>query len=266
MKKTALALSALLAINLAHAETRSYAVLSLAGDTVTTMTFVRETGTRINPNSKDVYALNNSMFDETAIRSASAAIQKAEPGTAPFLMLSLDGELHKAQNAMFDAPAGQQENRAYLKSLWKDHPVSHLILVSKFLAETEVKYQQTTEGSGKVEGLGFYMDNRADVVVHNDKQNYESHGILMPFAYLKLRLVDADTLAVLGEVTEKASEIVAYPPEVDRDVRTWGTLTAKQKVDYLDRLVDRAVKHAIPKLLAPDSGARRAPQSPVNAG
>jgi hypothetical protein len=257
MKKTALALAALLAATLAHAAPRNYAVLSLAGDSITTMTFVSVTGTHLNPNDKDVRPFAGTVFDETAVRSAGAALQQDAPGMEPFLMLTLDGELHKAQNAMFDEPAGQQVNRDYLKSLWKGHAVSHLIMVSKFRADAEVKYQHTTDGSGKVEGLGFYMDNRVNVLVQEEQRNYRSKGILMPFAYLKLRLVDADTLAVLGEATEKMSEIVTYPPETRPDVNAWGALTPQQKIDYLDHLIDKAVRQGVAKLLAlPAEGAK----------
>jgi hypothetical protein len=258
MKKTALALAALLAATLAHAAPRNYAVLSLAGDSITTMVFVSATGTRINPNDKDVLPFAGTVLDETAIRSASSALEQAMPGTEPFLMLTLDGELHKAQNAMFDEPANQQANRDYLKTLWKGHGVSHLILVSKFRAEPEVKYQNTTDGSGKVEGLGFYMDNRVNVVVDDDnKGRYHSKGVLVPFAYLKLRLVDADTLAVLGEATEKVSGIVTYPPEAESGVHAWDALTPTQKIEHLDHLIDKAVRQGVAKLLAlPAEGAK----------
>ena len=214
------------------------------------MTFVPDIGSKINQSDKQVYELNNTMFDEVAIRAASAAVKKIEPGAAPFLMLSTDAELHKAQNAMFDDPAANQANRDYLKTLWKDHPVSHLILVSKFRTDAEVKYMYTSEGSGKIEGLGFYMDNRTHVTTYTKNQNYSTEGILMPYAYIKLRLVDANTMQVVREVTQKQSRIVTYKPDSERAVRPWEALTPKQKADYLDGLMREAVTEAVPKLLA----------------
>ena len=250
MKKLLLGLTLFATFTSAIAAPRSYAILSLAGDTISTMTFVPETGSKINQSDKQTYELKNTVFDEAAIRAASAAVKKIEPDAAPFLMLTLDADLYKAQNAMFDDPAANQANRDYLKTLWKDHPVTHLILVTKFRTDAEVKYMDATEGSGKIEGLGFYMDNRANVTTFGKAQNYSSKGILMPYAYVKLRLIDASTLQVVREVTQKQSQIVTYKPDADRAVRTWDALTPKQKTDYLDGLVRAAVAEAMPKLLA----------------
>jgi hypothetical protein len=242
---------ALLLAGTAHADTqRRYGILSLAGDAITTVTYVPDIGTKINPNDKQVYPmLANTTFDETAIRSASAAVKQEEPGATPFLMLSTDAELHQMQNAMFDDPAANQGNRDYLKSLWKDKGITHLILVSKYRADAELKFMQQSEGKGKLEGLGFYMDNEARVTSFRDAGNHSSQGVLMPYAYIKLRLVDAETLEVQREVRQKQSQLVTYAPDANRAVRTWDALTPKQKVDYLDELVRQAVVEAMPKLL-----------------
>lgn len=252
MKKPAVLIAALLLASIAHADTaRKYGILSLAGDAISTVTYVPDIGTKINPNDKLVYPmLANTLFDETAIRAASAAIKVIEPGAAPFLMLTTDAELHQMQNAMFDDPAANQGNRDYLKSLWKDKGITHLILVTKYRADAEVKYMQESQGTGKIEGLGFYMDNQADVTSFSSKGNHSGSGILMPFAYVKLRLVNADTLAVEREVRQKQAEIVTYAPDADRAVRTWAALTPKQKMTYLDELMKEAVTEAVPKLLA----------------
>jgi hypothetical protein len=256
MKKLAALCATLILANLltnspahaAQADTvRKYGILSLAGDAISTITYVPDIGTRINPNDKLVYPmLANTMFDETAIRAASAAVKVKQADAAPFLMLSTDAELHQMQNAMFDDPAANQANRDYLKSLWKDKGITHLILVTKFNAEIEVKYFQESDLSGKAEGLGFYMDNKSRLV----SNNHSTQGLLMPFAYIKLRLINADTLAVENEVRQKQSVLATYAPGADRAVRTWDALTPKQKMDYLDELMQIAVTEGVPKLLA----------------
>ena len=120
-------------------------------------------------------------------------------------MLPTDPELHQAQNAMFDHPERSQANRDYLKSLWKDYPVSHLILITKYRATPEMKFMQQSEGTGKVEGLGFYMNNEVTVTSYTEKNNQTSQGVLMPYAYLKLRLIDTSTMQVVREVNRKES-------------------------------------------------------------
>jgi hypothetical protein len=254
MKIPLLALASLLLAGAVHAADtpRKYGILSLAGDAISVVTYVPEVGSRIDVNDKQVYPLgDNTVFDEAAIRAASAAIERIQPGASRFLMLSTDVELHRVQNSMFDDPAANQANRDYLKSLWKGKDLTHLILVTKYRADTDLKYMNESGGTGKIEGLGFYMDNHTEVVTHNDKQNKHesSQGVLMPFAYVKLRLINAETLDVEREVRLKEGEMATYALGEERAVRTWQALTAKEKTEYLDRLMRQAVTEGVPRLL-----------------
>lgn len=255
MKPSLLVIAALLLAGTVHAADvpRKYGILSLVGDSISTVTYVPEIGSRTDINDKQVYSLGeNTLFDEAAIRATSAAVQEIQPAAGRFLMLSTDAGLHQKQNAMFDDPASNQADRDFLKSLWKDKGLTHLILVTKYRADTELKFMNESGGTGKIEGLGFYMDNRVEVVSHNDKkdQHHSNRGVLMPFAYIKLRLINADTLAVENEVRLKQSQMVTYAQDADeRAVRTWDALTAKQKTDYLDHLLREAVSEGVPRLL-----------------
>ena len=255
-QKLLLSLFLLTSLPVLAAEPRTYAILSLAGDAITAATWVNGTGTKMDATDYQIFPMNNTTFDEAAIRAASAAVQQVQPGATPFLMLSTDPELHQAQNAMFDHPERNQANRDYLKSLWKDHPVSHLILITKYRATPEMKFMQQSEGTGKVEGLGFYMNNEVTVTSYTEKNNQTSQGVLMPYAYLKLRLIDTSTMQVVREVNRKESELVTYDIEEERAVRTWEALTPKQKVSYLDGLVRRAVTASVPKLLSNTAAAQ----------
>lgn len=254
MKISLLVLAPLMLAGAVHAADapRKYGILSLAGDAISVVTYVPEVGTRLDANDKQVYSLgDNTAFDEAAIRAASAAVERVHPEAGRFLMLSTDAELHKGQNSMFDDPAANQANRDYLKSLWKGKDLTHLILVTKYRADAELKYMNESGGTGKIEGLGFYMDNRTEVVTHNDQQNKHesSQGVLMPFAYVKLRLINADTLDVEREVRLKEGEMATYALGEERAVRTWQALTAREKTEYLDRLMRQAVTEGVPRLL-----------------
>lgn len=255
MKSSMPVLAALLLAASVHAAEapRKYGILSLAGDSISTVTYVPEIGSRTDTNDKQVYSLGeNTVFDEAAIRAASAAVQQVQPDAGRFLMLSTDAGLHQQQNAMFDDAAAHQADREFLKSLWKDKGITHLILVTKYRADAELKFMNESSGTGKIEGLGFYMDDRVHVVAYKDKpDNHEStQGVLMPFAYVKLRLINADTLAVEREVRLRQSQMVTYAQNADeRAVRTWGALSAKEKTDYLDHLLRAAVSEGVPRLL-----------------
>ena len=131
MKPFPLVLAALLLAASVHAAEapRKYGILSLVGDSISTVTYVPEIGSRTDTNDKQVYSLGeNTLFDEAAIRAASAAVQQVQPDAGRFLMLSTDAGLHQQQNAMFDDAPAHQADREFLKSLWKDKGITHLIL------------------------------------------------------------------------------------------------------------------------------------------
>lgn len=253
MKKTLLAAALLLATAVHAADApRKYGILSLVGDSISTVTYVPEIGSRLDTNDKLVYSLgDNTLFDEAAIRTASAALQQIAPDAGRFLMLSTDAELHNVQNGMFDNPEANQVNREFLKSLWKGKDLTHLILITKYRTEAELKFMNESLGTGKIEGLGFYMDNRVELTSHDGKKNTHesSKGVLMPFAYIKLRLINPETLEVEREVRLKQSEMVTYAQGTDQAVRTWQALTAKEKTQYLDHLLREAVTEGVPRLL-----------------
>lgn len=253
MKKTLLAAALLLATTVHAADApRKYGILSLAGDSISTVTYVPEVGSRLDTNDKLVYSLgDNTLFDETAIRTASAALQQVAPEAGRFLMLSTDAELHNVQNSMFDNPDANQVNREFLKSLWKGKDITHLILITKYRADAELKFMNESLGTGKIEGLGFYMDNRVELSSHDEKKktNESSKGVLMPFAYIKLRLINPETLEVAREVRLKQSQMVTYALGTDQAIRTWQALTAKEKTQYLDHLLREAVTEGVPRLL-----------------
>jgi hypothetical protein len=256
MKISQLLLAPVLLAGAVHAAAadapRNYGILSLAGDSISTVTYVPEIGSRLDTNDKLVYSLgNNTVFDEAAIRTASAALQQIAPEAGRFLMLSTDAELHNVQNSMFDNPDANQVNREFLKSLWKGKDLSHVILITKYRADAELKFMNESGGTGKIEGLGFYMDNRAEVTSHDEKNNthHDSKGVLMPFAYIKLLLLNPETLAVEREVRLKESQMATYAQGTDKAVRTWQVLTPKEKTQYLDHLLRKAVTEGVPRLL-----------------
>ncbi|WP_426338941.1 hypothetical protein ACN9MZ_21500 [Pseudoduganella sp. S-14] len=66
-------------------------------------------------------------------------------------------------------------------------------VISKFRGIAAIKLVDTAEGSGVLEGLGFYVDDT------------RSRGMVAPFTYVRVRLVEADSLKVVGEGTARQS-------------------------------------------------------------
>jgi hypothetical protein len=225
----------------------SYALLSLAGDQISMVTFGAETGSRIDQNHKNITEVKTPVFDEATVQAANAVIKKIQPSVTTVMLITPDQGLYQAQNKMFDAPESNVENRTFLKSLLKDRPVTHLILITKYHSDARIQVGREAVGNGKIEGLGFYMDNVLEVL--NQTTLNSGKGILAPFAYIKVRLLDAKTLELVREVTATESiSIGNYKPE-ETGFAAWNILSSSEKVTHLQKLLGLAMEHTIPKLL-----------------
>jgi hypothetical protein len=225
----------------------TYAIMSLAGDSISTVAFNPTTGTNMDANRKHVLELHNALLDAAAIEAANAAMKAAWPGVKTALLVTPDLDLYKAQNDMFEAPDANKENREFLKSLLTSRAVNYLVLITKFNAATEINFDNIHLGSGNLNGLGFYIDSNTSV--RNLDTLEAGTGFLASFAYLKIRLIDAKTLEVVGEVNEKQTSLVGNNNRGETGFRAWNLLTGKEKIALLQTLLGDTMTHAIPRLL-----------------
>lgn len=231
----------------AQADVRSYAVLSLIGNAVHVDTVRAAVGTRSPGESHHVLDMPGQVFDTTALLAANASIRLARPGAKIVLMTTQDAELYKAQNAMFELPEANKANRDYLIELLKDRGVSHLVLVTAQRDNAYFKLTNGSTGTGQLEGLGFYIDDTPHLL--STESSSSSLGMLGPFAYVKARLLDARTLALVGEVKSNKSMIVVRPSAEASGMQVWENMGSAEKVELLNGLLNEAIKAAMPRLL-----------------
>ena len=225
---------------------RSYAILSLIGDSVSIHTVRPDLGGRVPGENRIVVPYGSSVFDQAALVAADSAIKTLAPGARTTLMMSEDLALYQAQNAMFEAAADNKDNRNYLLSLFKAQKVSHVVLITKLRDNAALELSNGFAGHGRLEGLGFFIDDTIEV--RTDQSRELRNGIVAPFAYVKVRLLDASTLAVVHEVKARESMIVARPSTAAA-VGTWAAVSDADKVSYLGQLLTQALEAAIPQLL-----------------
>ena len=150
---------------------------------------------------------------------------------------------------MFEDVEANKDNRTYLSSLLSNRAITQLILITKNRAYAEFKVENGLVGSGRLEGLGFYMDNETRLM--NSRSLVTGSGFVASFVYLKVRLIDAQTLTVLKEVNVKESDLnVNYQITQVHQV-AWDATTSEQKVRRLNEVLAGAMGDAIPALLKP---------------
>ncbi len=230
-----------------QAAPRHYGVLSLVGNTLAIHSERPTVATRVKGSSRDVLPLTDPAFDVAVLTGANRALKSVNPDLAVTLMTTEDAGLFAAQNALFDSPDANVENRNYLAGLLKQRSITHLVLVTKQRASAAFQVRNGSIGNGSLEGLGFFID---DTLTFRDKSNNESsNGMLTPFAYLKVRLVDAQTLAVLGERVVLESAVVTKPTHLDA-MEAWQAMETSTKMGHLQRLLGMAMAGSVPGLIA----------------
>jgi hypothetical protein len=98
-------------------------------------------------------------------------------------------------------------------------------------------------GSGKIEGVGFYVD--PTLPTRNAETNEMGAGFLATFAYIKVALVDATTMAVIREQTVEESATML----TGKSLNPLDALTPAQKTAALRNMIIKATAGGVQAVL-----------------
>jgi hypothetical protein len=225
---------------------RSYAVLSLIGDRMEIITRHAATGSNMDRNARQELPLQDDTFDVAAARAAGRIIREREPGARVELFAPRDPKLYALQDQLADSDRQAESLAASLREVVAQSGATHIVLISKYRTEARVKVDDGSVGSGKLSGIGFYVDPDYEPA---DPGRRTGHiGFFAPYAYLRVTLLDAATRRPSRE--EVTTEARPYGTErSNRAAVAWDALTAAQKVAALREVVEAAVQRAVPPVL-----------------
>jgi hypothetical protein len=246
MRFVALALSWLLVALPVHAaEARKYAVLSLIGDVMLISEWVPSTGSRTDPNQKTFIPMSDGVFDKSALLSANNALKGADPSIEPVLLFARERTLYEAQNRMLDADGKTVDLLDHVRALMKGTNATHLVLLTKYRSQARLPMHDQTVGSGMLEGVGFYIDSSMKTIL--TETNEPGAGLLAPFAYFRIELIDLASGKVLAEKRIVAASTVSIASSTAS--HAWNALSGAEKVRVIRQLIDEETTKAIPALL-----------------
>jgi hypothetical protein len=127
-----------------------------------------------------------------------------------------------------------------------------LVLITKHRADARLKVWHGFIGSGKIEGLGFYLDTVHRI--RDGETNQRAIGFLAPFVYVDVTLVDTASHTVVRQTTITASETITAASN-QTDASVWGALTTEQKMAALSRLLSKNLAAVVPQLVQPTAPA-----------
>jgi hypothetical protein len=221
-----------------------YVVLSSIGDALTVITYQSTTGSSMDTNRHESVPMAGAPFDRTALKATDAALRKIDPQTAVVLLTTSLPSLYQDQEKLF-AESRLTVPEDFVNAL-KHSGATRAIVLTKYRGEARLEARHRHLGSGKLVGLGFYVD-RQHRLTRSDTGEV-GVGFLAPFVYLRLSLIDVTTLAILREEIVMATTTFSAARSQDTS-NPWDVLTPAQKVDSLNSMTARELSRAIPVLV-----------------
>jgi len=226
------------------AEGRQFAVLSLIGDRLLVVQYYPNEGFRSDNSLEAAVVLDDNSLDKTALQAADATLQRVEPGTKPVLLVARDSSLYETQKELVRTGKNSRELLPTLGPMLRGSGATHLILITKMKHEARVQQMKDTFlGSGMLEGLGFYVDTGR--TLPNAPTGMPAPGVLGPFAYFRLELIELSSGRIVREEKVVASRTFTNPDSGN----AWMALNNRDKILVLQDIIRRETTNAIPNLV-----------------
>ena len=223
----------------------SYAVLSLVGHDMRLVYYVSQTSDYIGSTRPHQYDTNSTLFDDAAAAGVRDALTQARSEVAVKALQTSDTALFEAQDKLFQAGSDNGASKEALRALLKDTGATRVIVLTNYKGAAHLKMPTLNLylGSGKLEGIGYYVDNNKRVRAESGEPG---KGFVAPYAYIKATLLDAKTLDVIGEQFAIDSDTLINQT-ASRDV--WLATPDDQKATSLINVVHAAAHDATANLL-----------------
>ncbi len=224
-----------------------YAVLSIIGDKITLVGNRTATGSHLDQNDRRVVPVQAPVLDNSTLLAVDDAIKRDRPKAVTMLLASRDPKLFALQDGSLDNPGDAAESVAAIKTLLQHSMATRLILVSPYRAEARFQLRDQLIGSGKIAGLGFYIDSVTRITLADTGES--GTGYLASYAYFAVSLIDAATMTTIGRKLVTESRLIPTSASKGATV-PWEALTNDQKVDMLQSLTRQGLDRVVPELLA----------------
>lgn len=222
---------------------KKLAVASGLGDELTVVIHRPESGSHIDRNDRQPLELQESVFDPVAAAAAVAAVRRAQ---LPLAAEVFDLGRVRAAEASSWVDDKRFTPPADLRQRLGASGFSHLMLIIRHRGPSSLKLAHSSVGSGKLEGIGFYIDR--GIRVRRSDTGEVGQGFLAPYAYFQVLLINLENGSV--EKSESVSASTSFSAARNKDgVNPWDALDAKQKIASIHRLLRVELNRVVPDLL-----------------
>jgi hypothetical protein len=256
MLRTLIALAALLpAAALASSDPAPLraGILIGVGDRVAIVQQEASVGSHLKRNVEQSMRLGPEVFQHDAVLTAAQALGTALPGVKPVEMPVRPDV--QAQPWRVDGDRLVVE--PVLAGALERAKVGMLVLVEPLSAPAELKLVDLTLGHGRLEGLGFYVDNETPVR-HIDTGD-QAIGYLGLYAYFRTLVVDVPSMKL--QCQRRSTDSRTYLADAKSPgTHPWQALSLERKIEDLRGIVRRELAASLKQCLA--AGQAHKPSGP----
>jgi hypothetical protein len=226
----------------------TYAVVALVGDELTLIRYQPSTGSAFNKNLVQKVSTQDHHFDQFATRVALNMIHRTLPEAMLQGVELPDGTVFGDADKLLAQDGGLPTLLSTVKPLLKSADTHYLVVLSKYRDDAHLKTANGSTGSGKLSGLGFYVDSY--LRMNSSATGEQGRGFLAPYAYMQVSLVDLRTGAVVR--SRNASETMTRANVgSDTSLDPWTALSAEEKIRLLDLMIGQGLQRIVPQVVAP---------------
>ena len=223
----------------------SVAVVSLIGDAVRVVGQESVTGTRINRNPKDDLQITFDTIELISLRVATQAVLANDANVKAAPLKITDPVVYASQGGITGDVA--QLPAAILEPL-RAAKITHLLLITRFRDDARMKMARGSLGSGKVEGVGYYLDTETKMNLTSDG-TMSSRGYLAPYVYVRASLIDLANLKVIRTSTSAVGTVIIASQTGTRG-DPWDVLDTGQKIVKLQEMVSTQIKDVVTRTMS----------------
>lgn len=221
------------------------AVYSQMAREVSVVQFQETIGTRINNNVRQRIPVPDGGLDKVVVVLAGQALRKAMPMVNPWLVAPTDDDLFDTlQNASEGSKVTIADD---MLAALKEQGSTQLLLFTRFRAEAALRTANSREGTGQLEGLGFYVDTSTRM--KRGDTNEVGVGFLAPYAHFRSTLVDVATQRVLRTQTTTEGYVLSSA-RAQGSSHAWDVMTPSQKMNTLRDMLTTEIGRVVPELMA----------------
>jgi len=229
----------------AQGKPRVIGVMSLVADEFVVVGQESTSGTKLDQNAREVVRIDGGAIERVVLGTAMKAIARTDSSAKVMPMLVNEPRYYQGQAGWIDGELATLPPE--LAEALRGAGMSQLVLVQKLRADARMNTGRGSLGSGRLEGVGFYID-RVTALRLGGSGEY-TVGYLAPYLYARVSLIDLGAMRVLAKRDVTRGEVIIAEQTGAAGADPWGWLDAKGKLQAIAAMIEKDVGDAIASLV-----------------